>query len=175
VLHRHNARVMHSPNRAMKTIHQWLAEYQDSHLNPVNKLIHWVCVPVIAFTVCGFLRAIPGGSDTVNLATIGGLAAFAYYAFLSWRLALGMVPALAAMYAATLWSYHGLGTEAHLWAMASIFFVAWVGQFIGHHIEGKRPSFFKDLQFLLIGPLWLMADVYRKLDLPIDAPRNAAA
>ena len=42
-----------------------------------------------------------------------------------------------------------------------VFVLAWIGQFIGHLIEGKRPSFFKDLQFLLIGPAWLMAFVYR--------------
>jgi uncharacterized membrane protein YGL010W len=159
----------------MKTIHEWLDEYQDSHLNPANKLIHWICVPVIAFTVCGFLRALPGGNDVVNAATIMGALAFTYYAALSWRLALGMAPAFAAMYAAAQWSYHGLGVAAHLWVMAGVFFVAWVGQFIGHHIEGTRPSFFKDLQFLLIGPLWLMAHVYRKLDLPIDAPSAARA
>jgi uncharacterized membrane protein YGL010W len=44
-----------------------------------------------------------------------------------------------------------------------LFVLAWVGQFIGHRIEGKRPSFFQDLQFLLIGPLWLLADLYRRL------------
>ncbi len=52
-----------------------------------------------------------------------------------------------------------------LWQVAiTIFIVAWIGQFIGHHIEGKRPSFFRDIQFLLIGPVWLLADVYRKFN-----------
>ena len=37
-----------------------------------------------------------------------------------------------------------------------IFVVAWIGQFYGHKVEGKKPSFFKDLQFLLIGPVWCM-------------------
>ena len=151
----------------MKTIHQWLDEYQESHLNPVNKALHWICIPWIVFTVWGFLRAIPAGNDLVNASTLTAVAAFAYYAVLSWRLALGMVPVFAAMYAGTLWSYHGLGTVSHLWAMTGIFVLAWAGQFVGHNVEGRRPSFFKDLQFLLIGPLWLLADVYRKLDLPI--------
>jgi uncharacterized membrane protein YGL010W len=44
-----------------------------------------------------------------------------------------------------------------------IFVVGWIGQFIGHAIEGKRPSFMKDIQFLLIGPLWLLGHLYRKL------------
>jgi uncharacterized membrane protein YGL010W len=53
-----------------------------------------------------------------------------------------------------------------LWLTSlAIFVVAWIGQFIGHHIEGKRPSFFKDVQFLMIGPLWLMAAAYRRAGL----------
>ena len=45
----------------------------------------------------------------------------------------------------------------------TVFVIAWIGQFIGHKIEGKKPSFFKDLQFLLVGPMWLLHFVYRKL------------
>ena len=50
-----------------------------------------------------------------------------------------------------------------LWLIGIAVFVgAWIGQFIGHKIEGKKPSFFKDVQFLLIGPAWLMAFIYRR-------------
>ena len=49
----------------------------------------------------------------------------------------------------------------------SIFIIAWIGQFIGHKIEGKKPAFFKDLQFLLIGPLWLLSFIYNKLNIKI--------
>ena len=41
--------------------------------------------------------------------------------------------------------------------------LAWIGQFIGHKIEGEKPSFFEDLQFLLIGPAWLLGAIYQKL------------
>ena len=53
-----------------------------------------------------------------------------------------------------------------LWqSCLAIFVVAWIGQFVGHAVEGRRPSFFKDLQFLLIGPLWLLSFAYRRLGL----------
>ena len=45
----------------------------------------------------------------------------------------------------------------------AIFVLAWIGQFIGHKIEGEKPSFFEDLQFLLIGPDWLLGAIYQKL------------
>ncbi len=73
------------------------------------------------------------------------------------------MPALLGM----LWSIDQLGRSrltVPLWSVcAALFVLAWIGQFVGHAIEGKRPSFFKDVQFLLIGPLWLLADLYRRL------------
>jgi uncharacterized membrane protein YGL010W len=55
------------------------------------------------------------------------------------------------------------GTTALAVIGAAVFVVAWVGQFIGHHIEGRRPSFFADLVYLMIGPVWVLAKGYRKL------------
>ena len=65
------------------------------------------------------------------------------------------------------WLLAGLGRGGLFWFSAAVFVVAWVGQFMGHHIEGKKPSFLQDVQFLLIGPAWLMAFVYRKLGIKI--------
>jgi uncharacterized membrane protein YGL010W len=81
---------------------------------------------------------------------------------LSIPLALGAAPLLIAF----LWSIDWLerSSAVPMWSICVLaFVVAWIGQFIGHAIEGKRPSFFKDVQFLMIGPLWLLADVYRRL------------
>ncbi|MBV8062280.1 MAG: DUF962 domain-containing protein [Nevskia sp.] len=158
----------------MKPIAQWLDEYSLSHLNPVNKTLHWICIPPIVLTVFGLLRALPLGNDAFNAASAGMLLMLAYYLLLSWRLALGAVPVLAALYGLADLSFHQLG-RLHLPAMGAIFVLAWIGQFIGHRVEGAKPSFFKDLQFLLIGPLWLLAFVYRRIRLPIEAPRTAHA
>jgi uncharacterized membrane protein YGL010W len=54
----------------------------------------------------------------------------------------------------------------HLLVSIAIFVLAWIGQFIGHNIEGKKPSFFKDLQFLLIGPAWLLHFALKSMGLP---------
>jgi uncharacterized membrane protein YGL010W len=57
---------------------------------------------------------------------------------------------------------------ARLWLVSIIIFVsAWIGQFIGHKIEGQKPSFMDDLQFLLIGPAWLMSFIYKKFGVKI--------
>ena len=51
------------------------------------------------------------------------------------------------------------------WVALALFAVTWVFQFIGHRIEGKKPSFLEDLQYLLVGPVFLLAKLFRKLGL----------
>ncbi|MGH8456155.1 MAG: DUF962 domain-containing protein [Stenotrophobium sp.] len=155
----------------MKTLNQWLNEYSESHLNPVNKTLHWLCIPQIVFAIWCGLKAIPLGGEWINPATVIGVLALAYYVRLSWRLALGVAGLFVLMYAGVVALQHVSGPY-FLWVAAAIFIEALVGQFIGHHYEGARPSFFKDLQFLMIGPLWLLADVYRRLSIPVQ--RRAA-
>jgi uncharacterized membrane protein YGL010W len=149
----------------MKTADEWFEQYGRSHQNPVNKRFHWVCVPLIMFSIIGLLLAIPSPFEGwwLRPATLALVLAFVFYALISVRLALGMMVVSAGMYAAAL-ALAGLSTP--LWLSSLVIFVAaWIGQFIGHKIEGKKPSFYEDLQFLLIGPLWLLGFVYRKLEI----------
>lgn len=152
----------------MRNINEWLAEYGQSHQNPVNKRLHWLCVPPIVLTALGFVACLPAPSFAMwpafNWVYVVSLLGLAYYWYLSPALALGMLPIVALM----LWLLDLMARlPVPLWqSCLAIFVLAWIGQFIGHHIEGKQPSFFKDLQFLLIGPLWLLAFVYRALKLP---------
>jgi uncharacterized membrane protein YGL010W len=101
-----------------------------------------------------------GVSPWLNWATLGAAAAIIYYFALSPALALGVLLGFMLLLAITQWL---TALPWPLWLTSlAIFVVAWIGQFIGHHIEGKRPSFFKDVQFLMIGPLWLVAAAYRR-------------
>lgn len=156
----------------MKSIQQWLDDYSESHRNATNKLIHWICVPLILFSVLGLLWIVPVPAAMsqfgawVNWASVLMAFAVVYYLVLSPSIAIGM--ALVALVMFTVISRIQEAEPAPLWMVfAGVFVAAWVGQFIGHQIEGKRPSFFKDLQFLLIGPAWLMADVYRKAGIKV--------
>lgn len=155
----------------MKSIDTWLDEYGASHRHPVNKRLHWLCVPPIVLTVFGFLRAVPVGDAVLNPATVAAALALVYYVALSWRMALALLPVLAVVLLLVETSLRALG-PLHLPLMAAVFVLAWIGQFVGHRIEGAKPSFFKDLQFLLIGPLWLLAAV---LGRPTPAAANVTA
>jgi len=59
--------------------------------------------------------------------------------------------------------YRSLGPAALMWLAVGVFVVAWVAQFVGHKIEGKKPSFLTDLAYLLIGPAWIVAKIMRRL------------
>ncbi len=154
----------------MRKIDALLSEYGESHQNSTNKAIHWICVPLIFFSVVGLIWSIPSGflqslvsdSPFVNWATLLLAVTLLYYMILSFPLSLGML--LVAAVCSMVANYLSQNFEAPLWAISlGIFVVAWVGQFYGHKVEGKKPSFFKDLQFLLIGPAWLMHFIYKKL------------
>jgi uncharacterized membrane protein YGL010W len=153
----------------MRTVTEWLSEYGASHENPTNELLHWVCVPLIVLSRFGLLWSLPvpdlfaSVSPWLNWATVTAFAALLYCLALSPALAVGILIAFTVLVLITQW----LATLPWpLWLTSiTIFVVAWIGQFIGHAIEGKRPSFFKDLQFLLIGQLWLLAAAYRRLGL----------
>ena len=152
----------------MSTIHALLNEYGESHQNKTNKTIHWICVPSIMVSLIGLLWAIPVPaafaeiSPFLNFGTIFIALAFVYYIVLSIPLTLGMVVVATGMIMVNY--LIDVYVPLDIWIVSLIIFaVAWVGQFIGHNIEGKKPSFLKDLQFLLIGPMWLLGFIYKGL------------
>ncbi|ADN75691.1 protein of unknown function DUF962 [Ferrimonas balearica DSM 9799] len=149
-----------------KNIQQWLNAYGVSHQNPINKTIHWICVPIIMWTVLALLWEVHlPGQPLLNLALVLIVISLLFYWRLSRNLAIGMVGVTASMVGIILW--HQATLAIPLWQSAlTLFVVAWIFQFIGHKIEGKKPSFFEDIQFLLIGPIWLLSFIYRKLGIP---------
>jgi uncharacterized membrane protein YGL010W len=158
----------------MRKIDALLSEYGESHQNATNKAIHWICVPLIFFSIVGLIASIPSGvvqpllgegNPYANWASIVLILVLIYYVTLSIPLTIGMMlfGVLCLFVARVIVEWN----VAPLWMIALIIFiVAWVGQFYGHKVEGKKPSFLKDIQFLLIGPAWLMHFIYKRLGIP---------
>lgn len=155
----------------MKTINEWFSEYGESHQDHTNKIIHFICVPLIFFSVIGLLASIPSNSISgfvgghlkffANFGTLAIIPGLIFYLRLSLAIFFGMlVISLIALIISYLIELSGW---VPLWeASLLIFALAWIGQFYGHKVEGKKPSFFKDLAFLLIGPAWILSFIYRK-------------
>lgn len=158
----------------MRKIDQLLSEYGESHQNATNKTIHWICVPLIFLSIVGLVASIPSGvlqsvlgegNPYANWATVALVLTVVYYVSISIPLSIGM--AVFAIFCLFVVKLIGQFNVAPLWLVCVIIFVlAWIGQFYGHKVEGKKPSFFKDIQFLLVGPAWLMHFIYKKLGIP---------
>ena len=151
-----------------KSADQWFAEYGESHQDHTNETIHWICVPIIFFSVLGLFWSIPvpallaGPLPWFRWVQLVMLAAMGFYFRLSGPLAFGLLVFICLCY--TLVEGLALLGWYPVWKIClSLFVLAWIGQFIGHKIEGEKPSFFKDVVFLLIGPAWLMHFIYQKL------------
>ncbi len=145
-----------------RSLEQWLDEYNASHQNPTNKKIHFACVPAIAVCTVALLWLLPIPGTPLNAGMVLVALSALFYLRLSVKLALGMLPFVAAVVAG-IFAY-----QAHislpLWIpAAAIWIVAWYFQFVGHKAESVKPSFFTDILFLLIGPLWILAFGYDKL------------
>lgn len=153
----------------MRTLDQWFTEYAVSHQNPKNKAIHYICVPAIFFSIVGLLMSIPSGVISENLklnlpiienwAFVVLLFVLIFYI----RLSVTMAVKIAVFSGICLVLNYYIGQVVPLWAFSiGVFVIAWIGQFYGHNIEGKKPSFLKDLQFLLIGPAWVVENLFSR-------------
>jgi uncharacterized membrane protein YGL010W len=155
----------------MKSMQTWFDEYAVSHQNRTNKIIHYICVPAIFFSIVALLASIPADflsqwapvswQPYLHFGTLLIVVGLLFYLRVSPPIFIG----IALFSALCLFLITELSQlSLPLWASSTIIFViAWIGQFIGHYIEGKKPSFLKDLQFLLIGPAWILGFIYRKL------------
>ncbi|WP_435416325.1 DUF962 domain-containing protein [Polaribacter aestuariivivens] len=153
----------------MKTAQQWFDEYAVSHQNETNKLVHYICAPLIFFSVIGLLMTIPStilkstfglyNPLLENWAVVVGVFTSIFYLRLGFWYFIEMLFVIVLCIVGNFW----LGNNTNLlYASIIIFILAWIGQFWGHSIEGKKPSFAKDLQFLLIGPLWVIQKLGKK-------------
>ncbi|MBL7878769.1 MAG: DUF962 domain-containing protein [Chryseobacterium gambrini] len=153
----------------MRKIDLLFAEYAESHRNSTNKLIHWICVPLILWTILGFISLIP--SKSIGFRYIGEISyvSFAaiilvtvFYTRLSFLIGFIMFFVMILMESFA----YGINIrfEEKSWMVyLAVFIITWIFQFVGHKIEGKKPSFLKDLQFLLVGPIWLLSFILKKL------------
>jgi len=155
----------------MHSLAHWIDRYELCHKNPANRFIHHICVPAIQFSLLGLLWLVrlPFPESwpymLANTAIVLVVLVMVYYFILSWRLALGMLLFTVAMLILIDFLFK---QDVLLELSISIFVSAWIGQFVGHMIEGKRPSFFEDLRFLLIGSLWALIHLYATLGMSME-------
>ena len=149
-----------------RPIDRWFASYSGDHRDATNQRIHVVCVPAIVWSLIALLWCIPAPGTLFRPGFWAAAAMFAstlFYYRHSRSLGLGMLAMFVLMALLSFAVFNAFGRTTLLWSAVAVFVVAWVGQFLGHKIEGRKPSFLTDLTYLLIGPAWVLAKLYRKL------------
>lgn len=151
----------------MRQIDKLLSQYGESHQNKTNILIHGIAVPSIFFVTIGLIYLIPVpdfiARFDVTFAHILAIPMLMYYFKLSG-------PIGAAMTLLTLGVFGGINLLetmgiSVLWFSVALFVAMWALQFVGHKVEGKKPSFFEDLRFLLVGPAWWWMHLLKRLNI----------
>ena len=156
----------------MRSLSSYIEEYSVSHQNSTNQWIHKICVPAIMFSLLGILKALPVPASWplwLDWSLLFAVASMIYYSlFKNWRVIVAVLILLAPMLVVL-----ELMRPRFFLISLAIFIAAWIGQFIGHKIEGKKPSFFQDLFFLLIGPVWTMNAITAQLGIDLEITSNA--
>jgi uncharacterized membrane protein YGL010W len=147
-----------------RPIDRWFSAYSADHQDARNQLLHVICVPAIVWSVMALLYAIPVGASfpVGSVAWIAAIATMGFWLRLSLPLGIGAAICMFVSLGITDYVHATFGVAVLAVSAVGVFIIAWIGQFIGHAYEGKRPSFFTDLVYLLIGPIWVLGKFYRR-------------
>ena len=138
-----------------RKVDELLAHYGKSHTNSTNEIIHFAAIPLIMLSIVGLMYALHPWVAFAFMA-----ASMVYYARLSTVFLVAMVVWSTILY----WLILQMGDK--VWQTSLIIFIgAWIAQFYGHHVEGKKPSFFEDIQYLWVGPLFVLSKLFLKLEI----------
>ena len=141
----------------MNEISKLLDNYSQHHKHPVNELIHFLAIPLIMFSILGLLYCIHSTAAVVFI-----LFSLIFYFKLSYKAFIIMA----------IWSFFYyyllyLLQEKIFYISIFAFVFGWLIQFIGHFIEGKKPSFLDDIKYLWIGPLFVVRGILIKIGLRV--------
>lgn len=147
----------------MKSAVDQLSTYKSVHLNKNNIKTHFIGVPAIIWSLIVLLSLVElpvtltESGYQLTPAMLLFVVVIIYYFMLHVSLAIGQVIFMVP----TFYTAHIVAqTPNAIWIASVVFVIAWIFQLIGHHFEKAKPAFVDDLNQLLIGPFFLMAEFY---------------
>jgi uncharacterized membrane protein YGL010W len=146
-------------------------QYDSFHQKPANRLINYICIPLIVFSVVGFVWSLPFpqlkflGAYITYLNWGSFLIAFSVYYYMR------LSPIISYILLLILFAVVYVVIQLQLAEKSGyllpqvcifIFVMANIAQFIGYRIEGKKPTFSDEFKFMLTAPIWLLSLVMKK-------------
>jgi uncharacterized membrane protein YGL010W len=154
----------------MTDVDHWLTHYGKGHQNMAFPVIYWMAVPALVIGTVGLLWSLPVPgefldiSPVLNWGTTFLMAAVVYYFIISLSLAIGMLPLVFGVIALEMWlEISGLPLRR---ISAGLVFGGVVGLYLGHYGRGGTSAVVRDVQLMIIAPIWLLSNVYRRLGIP---------
>lgn len=148
---------------------RWLSEYGENHQDIRHPAIYWTAVPILVVATVGMLWALPvphefsAISPVLNWGSAFLMAALVYYFIISVSLAIGMLPFVFIVSGFHIWlAQSSLGAVP---VSAGLFLLSIIGLFVGQRRSGSM-AVYQDIQLLMIAPVWLLSQLYRRLGIP---------
>ena len=149
---------------------QWLIEYGENHRDINNHGLYWLAVPMLIVGIIGLLASLPIPeafikiSPFLNWGIVFLAVAVVYYFIISVSLAIGMLPFVLGV--ATLTSWLKNFDYLLIWTSVGLTFIAVLGLWLGQYTRGGIRAVLQDIQLLMIAPMWLLSNLYRRLGIP---------
>jgi uncharacterized membrane protein YGL010W len=154
----------------MTEMDSWLRRYEETHRDLTNPVFYWAAVPMVVLGTVGLLWALPIPdeffeiSPLLNWGTAFLMASAVYYFIISVSLAIGMLPFVIGVAGINMWLVGSNLPLPHV--SLGLLLTGIIGLWLGHRNENGLRAVLQDLQFMMIGPAWLLSVLYRRLGIP---------
>ncbi|GMR17275.1 MAG: DUF962 domain-containing protein [Gammaproteobacteria bacterium] len=154
----------------MSEIDRWLSDYGDSHRDICYPVLYWSAVPALVVGAVSLLWSLPAPlefsaiSPLLNWGSTFLMVALIYYFIISVSLAVGMLPFVFGLSALALWLERAV-YPLH-WLGGGLLLAGIAGLYAGQHANGGARAVLRDIQLMMIAPVWLLSNLYRRLGIP---------
>ncbi len=155
----------------MDESNEWLTRFEQIHNDINNTAVYWMAVFMVVVSTTGLLWHLPAPpefheiSPLLNWGSTFLMATAIYYFIISLSLAIGMLPFLMGLAAIQLWLADSGYPELRV--CGGLLIAGMFGLWFGRRGPGNVRAVLQDLQLLMIGPVWLLSVIYRRLGIPV--------
>ena len=149
---------------------KWLSDFDANHRNIINASIYWPSTLLLLIGIVCLFSCLPIPHEFIEISPILNwgslllLVAIVYYCIISIPLAIGMLPFISIIF--VLQVYLQNMTEYALIISILLTIASVVGICTGYYKEERLKLVLKDIQLVIIAPLWLLSLTYRRLGIP---------
>ena len=146
----------------MQPLEQPMGMYTAYHRHPLNRVIHFIMVPAIVWSLLVWTDLVPlftiSGID-ITLAFVLMGALLVWYLMMDFALGVASVAVFTVLLVTAISLNETVGAATAAGIAGIVFVASWVFQFLGHGVwEKRRPALMDNALQVLIAPMFLVAE-----------------